>query len=808
MFAYCSKRRQVLTASQRKKRQRELATKRQQKCRAKRKLQLAEVIQQTPKRPALHDISNVPPLPVVPATPSTNASALHDTNTVKSALPCVSQLSGQPSYSVSCGLTVNRDILLSRSVSSTSSTSTTQLQSSSSSNSEMFSPSTPLISAGPGSQSEPTVPLVRFGNKLVQQLGDSPFRDYKWCSKRGSEVTKVLPADRHKRCSVVVWLMQYILTSPETEHIAAHYLRKNRLVCERVRQFSSELLDENLDYRRRAVKNVMRVQAAKLRKDSQKHQAATQQLKTMGSLRKLSFSVGVSKSTLQHISRTLVTLTKRMIQPADRQRVIDFFHRNTITLRLPEKKRARHRYLRMSWEDAHREYKMEMKEQQQNVLSLSSCQRVLRMNKEFFYKTVRQIPKQSCQCKRCTNLALKRDALLAAKLRGVYRRTIDNLFSCCCEPDPNRTKQIRRNLQDDIREAEGERDIMQLDRDCIFAFCRHCTASHYEVELVSMNKGRDLRENVAFKEWRYSKKKKVVLKKVEGEQKKVPTEVEYRDYSLQRDVKPLGELLCLWSTEVKNMALHYFNIKWQDKQFDQRLKSLQAGDVVMVMDFAQNLTHEEPVETQGAHWHHHQSALHPVVCYYRCSQRGCSQLVTHEIMCLSDDLKHDVVTVEAFETVAMKVLTENHILVNRVFQFCDNCASQYKCAKAWASLAKRKIPTMRSYFAPCHGKGPADGAIGRIVQLVDRDVKSNNVLGGISNAQDFVRHCRGKYETREQTSTLCPDHYRRCFRYVPVLQREEEDTVGTIPGSMQLYCVRNLGLHGFLEVRLNSCFCW
>ena len=735
---------------------------------------------------------------MLPATPSSNASALQELNAALDRSVLASDYKSS---------NVRSDGVLSR-LESLGNSSSSNLPNSSSGDTLILSPATTTSSSSSGTKSQS--PLVRFGNRFLAQLGDSPVRVYKWTSKRASEVMQKLPTDRHKRCSVAVQILRNILTNPETKEIAFKYLESNTVVRDTVKRHYDRIRKESLEYRKQAVKKVLRVHSTKIKKNLVKHRAATRDLRKVGSLRQLSLSTGISKSSLQNISKNPVTESSRRICDEDRKRVIDFFHKNNITMQLPEKKRANHRYLRMTYDDAHREYTLEMKELKLNCLSLSSIKRILLQDKQFKYKKVGSIPAQSCQCKRCTNFALKRDALLAVGVRGLSRRTIDNLFECSCPPDPNRTKQCRRNLTEDISEAEGERNIMQLDRNCIFGFCSRCTNAKYEHKLVELNEKMDLRTDVSFKEWRYTKKDKTVCKwKGEGkDRKKEEKVVTIRDYTLVPDVKPLLELLSLWSTEAKQMALHYFNIKWQDKQFDQLLKNLKQGDVVMVMDFAQNLTHKEPVETQGAHWHRHQSALHPVVCYYVCSFSDCKKLIQHDIMCLSDDLKHDVVTVEAFETVALKVLQKNQVLATRVFQFCDNCAAQYKCSKAWASLSQREIPTMRNYFAPCHGKGPADGAIGRIVQLVDRDVKSHNVLAGIRNAQDFVSHCRSKYETLEGRATLHPEHYRRCFHYVPELSREEgQFTAGSIPGSMQLHCVRNVGDNRYLEVRLNSCFC-
>ena len=49
-------------------------------------------------------------------------------------------------------------------------------------------------------------------------------------------------------------------------------------------------------------------------------------------------------------------------------------------------------------------------------------------------------------------------------------------------------------------------------------------------------------------------------------------------------------------------------------------------------------------------WGHKQVTLHPTVAYYTCPNEVCSKLVTHEVVHVSDDLKHDAHLVKRFHT--------------------------------------------------------------------------------------------------------------------------------------------------------------
>ena len=52
-------------------------------------------------------------------------------------------------------------------------------------------------------------------------------------------------------------------------------------------------------------------------------------------------------------------------------------------------------------------------------------------------------------------------------------------------------------------------------------------------------------------------------------------------------------------------------------------------------------------EVQGLHWHHEQVTVMPTVAHYVCST--CKGMVTHEIVHVSEDMKHDAHLVKVFQ---------------------------------------------------------------------------------------------------------------------------------------------------------------
>ena len=73
----------------------------------------------------------------------------------------------------------------------------------------------------------------------------------------------------------------------------------------------------------------------------------------------------------------------------------------------------------------------------------------------------------------------------------------------------------------------------------------------------------------------------------------------------------------------------------------------------MVHDFAQNYLCQHQHEPQGLQWILVQIALHPTVVHYRCPIDNC-HLVTHEVVHVSDNLKHHAHLVEKFQHAKFK----------------------------------------------------------------------------------------------------------------------------------------------------------
>jgi hypothetical protein len=445
--------------------------------------------------------------------------------------------------------------------------------------------------------------------------------------------------------------------------------------------------------------------------------------------------------------------------------VTSFVEKDNVTFHLPFKRQAKFQYMRTAIQQAYKLYVTEQEELGTRVLSFSSFYRSLP-------KTVRcmkQVPYRSCLCEDCLNFSLFTDAVRGAGLTGVSRRTSDVILHTLCRPS----------------EPVTDVTIGDCSRECIFRECGNCGPEGLKSHLLQCNPNVNLDKRVVWHQW----------------VKIINPETLYQEYKKECFRGTVTQLLKQFSRKSRMMSTHMFNFKWQGNQFELAKGVLKPGEVIMVMDFAQNYEHKMALEPQGAHWTHKATTLHPVVCYYLCPE--CNVLRKEELIMLSDDRNHDGWAVKAFEDTAVKYLRTNGVTVTKVIQFTDNCASQYKSRVPFEILSNRDYAIERNYFGAKHGKGPGDAAIGRVKrQVADHQrTEQSNIVDTLSMFEYCDRHLS---VTKFDNDCVHPS---LTFFLVNNIQRTDDTIARTLYGTQQYHSVRNTGVPGFIEVRANSCFC-
>ena len=250
---------------------------------------------------------------------------------------------------------------------------------------------------------------------------------------------------------------------------------------------------------------------------------------------------------------------------------------------------------------------------------------------------------------------------------------------------------------------------------------------------------------------------------------------------------------------------HVYEACWQHKAFIEAKENLKNGELCEVLDFAENYRTFYQNEIQSQHWQYRQATVHPVVAYYKCI---CGKLITESCVCISEDLKHDGHAVKAFMQHVHTHLEEKRGLsLNRIIQFSDGAASQYKSVKPFTQLSKEDRHIQRNFFGSRHGKSSADGASAVVKSLCRRAVKSGEAV--ITSASDMYRFLHEKHTIdRSDCTGKDQDHSLRTFFFVPEVERKKEEVqTYRVQDTQTLHCVENTGEFGVIKIRKLSCFC-
>ena len=340
---------------------------------------------------------------------------------------------------------------------------------------------------------------------------------------------------------------------------------------------------------------------------------------------------------------------------------------------------------------------------------------------------------------------------------------------------------------------------------CILRICQECGTEKFKDSILHKNKAKcsDKRKRFLIKLW----ETKTVRK--EGAVKS------FMDWKFERcNYEQLVDLLM---KHLGSMAEHNFMASWNYVQYKEARKNITVGNVIFVHDFVQNYLCQHQHEVQGLHWRHQQVTLMPTVTHFKCSK--CHQLATHEIVHISDDMKHDAHLVKVFTQKSIQVLKSNNINIHKIIKFTDQAPSQYKNKTAFSHLANMKTPVQKNYFGVRHGKSSCDACTGRVKQGVTRLVKSEQEV--VNNAQSFYDACVKHLQISPTNDDKC-QHYMITFHFQKQLgKRPKTDSLIGIPETRKLHQIGNTGgnvlnfhkfvcccfgcLHGTEECQNNVC---
>ena len=257
---------------------------------------------------------------------------------------------------------------------------------------------------------------------------------------------------------------------------------------------------------------------------------------------------------------------------------------------------------------------------------------------------------------------------------------------------------------------------------------------------------------------------------------------------------------------IESISSHLFCANWNCNVFQYIKGHLQKGTVLQVMDFTMNYSNCYQDEIQSAYYGGTQTTIHGTVNFYKCMNSGYQEIVTVALVHISDDLKHDSFLSHAAMNFTFKYLVDIGIPLDVVIQFCDNCASQYKCRRPFVDIARSSLKLIRVYFGEKHGKSHVDGLFGRLKVWMTHKIKSHQFV--VTSAYDFYKCWREFYQTPIQKETC--QHYRVEFEFIrpsDIRRHHDSNFDEAVPGTHQIYSVRNTPEALTLKVHHVLCLC-
>lgn len=670
-------------------------------------------------------------------------------------------------------------------------------------------------------------------------------------TKRASELmNQHIRSTPRTNCSSVARVVQRFMGKEDTRELMIGYLMRETLVKELLRNYFET--DSYKDDTIWIHKKVTRLAVCRAKGKWDEIIEIKSELTLTYSIREVARRTGRHHSHIQWYMKKpqpRKNCLGKKVAFEDAQRVAQFTVRMDVSTTLPFKRHAGNFYLKMTIDRAHGKYVEEVLILGHRALSLSAFRKCI--PKEV--KVMKKTPYKDCACIHCSNFALLIDALIASKMPDIPSSVHRNILKSMCQPKsmeckrkqfyqlpaPAAKRRLTKQYMDkhkhissatprgrmckdgvmgsylqkqsglthveiqtnesngvphDHRHEDGAFCISDFSRDCIFRDCEDCTQDKRMTAIVEGAKDLDLEQSVVWRKWQnytITHRDNVTEKK----------------FGLRWQEGTLSDLLQEYVRASAFYTRHMFHFKWQVNQFEYLKYNLKYGEVVMVMDFAMNVAHAPQNEVQNHMWHRTSTMMHPIVCYFRC--KYCNMLVTEEIVFLSDHKKKNASTVHFFERQAVAQLVNvDHVNIKYVWQFCDNCTGQYKCYGSCDTLSTwEDFGICRNFYGEQHGKGPADGCIGRIVKKVDAAVRACEDGLEIFDGIDFFRYCQRTMETKPYYKGDCV-HYRRRFKYIPTHDIPQlKHKVKPIQGIRKMHSIRSTGTRYILQARENSCFC-
>ena len=169
----------------------------------------------------------------------------------------------------------------------------------------------------------------------------------------------------------------------------------------------------------------------------------------------------------------------------------------------------------------------------------------------------------------------------------------------------------------------------------------------------------------------------------------------------------------------------------------------------------------------------------------------------HEVVHLSEDLKHDAHIVKNFRARTVEALCKNNVAVCKIIQFMDQAPLQYKNKTVFCYLVENNVPAQCHFFGVRHGKSPDDACTGHVKQGITQLVKNSTEVVNSATAfyEAAVKHLVKpvKSENECQHNMLTFELHKKLgarpktIHWVPVPKTHKLHSIGNTSNPSLLY---------------------
>ena len=274
--------------------------------------------------------------------------------------------------------------------------------------------------------------------------------------------------------------------------------------------------------------------------------------------------------------------------------------------------------------------------------------------------------RHSCLCEKCSNVALKVEALKRFKsthhdLKGVEivskRQIVSNTL--CKSEKP------------------------YADMKCIDRQCSKCGTQKIQDEYRAFSQFNE--ETIKWHKWErvnieVQKRKKNVMSCV-------PKETKFKDFFSE------------YIKDIDQLAKHLFIAEWHTDQLKVCSENLKESEAILSMNFAEDYACHYQNDIQSGFFDTCKVTIHPMHGVYK--QRYENELVTvkHSIIGITDNNIKDNRSVREFENIAIEKIQDQMISeLLQIHEFTDGCTKQYKGQNAFYDISQSENITIYRNF--------------------------------------------------------------------------------------------------------------